>query len=84
MCSAAEYIHGILRKPVTLSKKSCVFIQEMERNTIPIYNTVYCIQILPLEAKLQEFKENIKKYNLHLSENTKKYNLHMDNQETTQ
>ena len=32
-----------------------VFIQEMENNTLS--NAVCCIQIFPLEAKLQEFKE---------------------------
>jgi len=33
------------------------FIQKMERNTTSIFSTVYCIQVVPLEAKSQEFKE---------------------------
>ena len=35
----------------------CIFIEEIEIYTIYISCTVYCIQIFPLEAKLQEFKE---------------------------
>ena len=33
------------------------FIYKMERYTIYKSCTLYCIQIFPLEAKLQEFKE---------------------------
>jgi len=40
---------GGLGKPVT-SKNHMYFIQEMETNTVCISNTVYCIQIFPLEA----------------------------------
>ena len=46
------------RKTSHIDKKIiCIFIYEMEIYTIYISCTVYCIQIFPLEARLQEFKE---------------------------
>ena len=50
-----QYICGSLGKQDTLPKIH-VF-KQMESNNISISNTVYCIQIFPLEAKLQESKE---------------------------
>ena len=47
------------RKTRHIKNIICIFIKEMEKYTIYISCAVYCIQIFPLVAKLQQFKKGI-------------------------